>query len=133
VSVGTRGPDRRRFLALIAGGGAALVAAGVGLRIGLDDGTEPAADSVPTPASPTPDAATAAIGERYLEETPTEASAADLRRLLPEELSDVSPGEQTDRVANAVRADFEQDRIVELDGWLLSVTECRLAALSVVS
>lgn len=132
MSAETRRLSRRRFVALAAGGGAAVVAAGAGLRLGFDGEGEPESEEVAATPAPSPDAATEAIGRRYVEETPTETTEAELRRLLPEELVDVAPGEQTGRVAAAVRADFERGRIVELDGWLLSVTECRIAALSVV-
>jgi hypothetical protein len=43
-----------------------------------------------------------------------DASDEDLRQLL----------------AASIRSDFEDDRIVEVDGWVLSPTEARLYALT---
>jgi len=119
--------DRRRFLLLAAGGGAAVVV-GLGLKLGLGDG-DPRTTGA---AGPSP-AAAEAVGRRYLEETPAESTEADLRAALPDELADVQPGEETARLSAAVHADFDQGRTIELDGWLLSVTECRVAALSAVA
>ena len=124
--------DRRRFLLLAAGGGAAVVV-GLGLKLGLGDGDpQTTGGAGPSPAA-APDAAAEAVGRRYLEETPAESTEADLRAALPDELADVQPGEETARLSAAVHADFDQGRTIELDGWLLSVTECRVAALSAVA
>jgi hypothetical protein len=125
------GWSRRRVLALAAAGGAAALATALGLRLGGDDDSSPAAEPVAPP--PSPDDATQAVGRRYLEAVPAEADADVLRGLLPEGLDSPASGEGADQVAAAVRADFAGGGTVELDGWVLSVTECRLAALSALS
>lgn len=124
--------DRRRFLVLAAGGGTAVVV-GLGLKLGLDRGDPQTTGGAGPSPDAAADAAAEAVGRRYLEETPAESTEAELQAALPGELADVQPGEETARLAAAVQADFDQGRTVELDGWLLSVTECRVAALSVVA
>jgi hypothetical protein len=69
---------------------------------------------------------TRAIGRVYLEVVPEEAGPHRLERLL---LTDTG---STDRAAvqHCVRTDFRVGRTVCLDGWVLSVTEARLCALT---
>ncbi len=59
------------------------------------------------------------LGERYLTGFPGEWD----RQRLVENLSSI------DDLHEKVRADFHQGRVVSIDGWRVSVTECRLAAL----
>jgi len=74
-------------------------------------------------------AALARVGRRYLEVTPEERDVATLRARLgelsapPDVLAHVAALEQ------AVRRDFERGDILALDGWILSRTELRAAAL----
>ncbi|MEL7207391.1 MAG: hypothetical protein AAGK32_04015 [Actinomycetota bacterium] len=119
--------DRRQFLAL--GGAATAVVLASGVLGACSDDAGPA---TPDATLPDADEATRAVGERYLAVNPEEQNPAVLRAALPPDLADVTPGQQVDAVDRAVREDFEADRITEVDGWLLSVTECRLAALAVV-
>jgi hypothetical protein len=81
-----------------------------------------------------------ALGVAYLAQFPEERDPIVLARLLLPEfaLSEAAMArldnrQLRDRVAARQRADFVQGRIVSLDGWLLSRTEARLAALSVFS
>ena len=118
---------RRRFLGLMGTAAATfLIGGAVG---GCSDVGDAA---VPTSTRPTADAATRRIGERYLAATPGEHDEAVLRAGLSPAIADADPGGQRAAVDRAVRADFEAGRLVELDGWLLSENECRLAALTVV-
>jgi hypothetical protein len=61
-----------------------------------------------------------ALGRAYLRRYPDEASQGRLAGLVP-----------SDPVLRArrVRADFAAGRVVSLDGWVLSRTECRYCAL----
>ena len=77
------------------------------------------------------------VGTAYLDRVPSEASAS---RLVDRIAADLPEGRRTVRdasddelrslLAASVRSDFEQDRIVEVDGWVLSPTEARLYALT---
>lgn len=74
-------------------------------------------------------AALARIGRRYLEVTPAERDVATLRARLGEF---ATPGDVLAHAAaleRAVRRDFERGDILALDGWILSRTELRAAAL----
>lgn len=72
------------------------------------------------------------VGADYLRRQPDEADAGRLRRLLGLAASDL-PGEpgpsEIAALAARHREDFRAGRVVQLDGWVLSVTELRLAAL----
>jgi len=74
------------------------------------------------------------VGERYLEETPSERRLKVLVETLRQELElDPAVGsrqELAERVAAAVRRDFTDGRTVTVDGWVLSATEARLAAVA---
>ncbi|MFO7588644.1 MAG: hypothetical protein R6X22_11290 [Gemmatimonadota bacterium] len=75
------------------------------------------------------DATLRSIGRSYRTETPTESDAESLRALLLDgspESADWSGLER--RLRERIRADFDSDRTVLVDGWLLSVTEARQAA-----
>lgn len=78
------------------------------------------------------------IGREYLRLVPTEASRAVLTSLvsagLPGGSRAVATASDEDlrlRVLLGTQRDFEEGRTVRLDGWVLSVTETRLCALSV--
>jgi hypothetical protein len=64
--------------------------------------------------------AMAVVGERYLRAHPEEASLGTLQALVPE---------VRQVLLQQIACDFRDDDIVELDGWLLSRTECRHCAL----
>lgn len=130
---------RRSFIA----GGAALGVLGVtGLASCSDDGDGSAAittnsqatastlSPVPKLGSP-PQDYIRRVGEAYRSEVPGEDDATTLEELLPDlvglgaaEMVGVLP-----TLEPSVTEDFQSGRTVELDGWLLAVTEGRAAAL----
>ncbi len=75
------------------------------------------------------------IGQHYLQRYPQEA---DVEQLLSLIAADVVAGAQRDpqelrmRLAQKVRQDFADERVVNLQGWLLARTEARLCALAVL-
>ena len=126
----SRRPTRRRFLlglgvaGLWSAGMAALAACradGAGRRLArlLADG-----------------ALAERVGRAYLELFPDEATAAELTALLYRDLGVrmrlASAATLRRRLAERVRQDFVEDRVVELRGWFLARTEARLAALAVL-
>jgi hypothetical protein len=72
-----------------------------------------------------------AIGHAYLALAPEEASATCLLRRIHRSLADRRAGARDLRelVARRIAQDFAEDRIVELQGWILARTEARLCAL----
>lgn len=75
----------------------------------------------------------AALGERYLEVRPDEASAAWLARaLFGEDLmraKNVDRSRFVDRVAAGCASDYRNGKLVVLRGWTLTRTEGRVLAL----
>jgi hypothetical protein len=80
-----------------------------------------------------PDAAVAAalarIGRRYLEITPAERDPATLRAQLGAFATPADALAHAAALERAVRRDFTRGDILALDGWILSRTELRVAAL----
>jgi hypothetical protein len=85
-------------------------------------------------------ASAAALGRRYLRAHPAAASVdrlcdgvvarlADGRRAIAEADED---GLRR-LLAGAVREDFASDRVIDVDGWVLSATEARLYALAALA
>lgn len=74
-------------------------------------------------------AAVVAVGRSYLFAVPGATHADDLRRDLALDGSATSAVPVDADLDAAVRDDFGEGRIVLLDGWMLSRTEARLAAL----
>jgi hypothetical protein len=77
------------------------------------------------------------VGRAYLDTAPEHASVArlvdDVVAGLPagrDTVRDAKQDELRDLLAARIRADFEEDRIVDVDGWILSPTEARLFALA---
>ncbi len=75
----------------------------------------------------------ATVGRVYLQQAPQERSAEVLIERLSADLG-VNVDALTDTavypaMADAIRGDFERARVVELDGWILSMTEARIAAV----
>jgi hypothetical protein len=113
---------RRTVLKGLGAGGVVAVAGGyVGFRLAEDDD--------PTP--PTVAEELAAVGARYLDEYPDEADRTTLLEGLPALDGEVPehPGRTLAVLAPQVEADYGADETVSLDGWVLSRTECRAAAL----
>lgn len=75
------------------------------------------------------------VGERYLQCTPHEADAAVLTSLLniDEALVPHEPDALVDFVRERIRRDFAEGRTADVDGWVLSVTEARLCAMTALA
>lgn len=74
------------------------------------------------------------IGGAYLDGTPPEARQDRLvRALLEDERGDLVSQDDPEALkgflADRIRRDFEADRTVIVEGWVLAVTEARQAAL----
>lgn len=106
--------SRRSALQLLAGGGLALA-----LPSGCGWWDEPDGTV----------AGIAAVGEAYLATAPGERDEAVLRAALPPHGAD-DPEAALAELAPAIAEDFATGRTVVLDGWLLSLTEARVAALA---
>jgi hypothetical protein len=125
--------DRRTLLRALGTKALLLaVAANGGAALGCGPEAEPEADAL--------DAILAALsegrdlGRSYLAERPEERSRQALRGLLlpePESRWAAWPGmELARRLAGEMDADFEQGRVVAVQGWVLSRVEARLFALA---
>lgn len=126
-------PDRRTLLKGI-GAGAVLVVGGVaGWQLLGDDGAGPTTTTAPPPPEPASSLGDAlvAVGSRYLAAHPDEADRATLLAALPQLQGQVPerPGQALRVLADQAEADHEAGEVVALDGWVLSRTECRAAAL----
>jgi siroheme synthase len=73
------------------------------------------------------------LGDLYRARVPAEDSVhALMRQLLNDrEVARLRPGDPAlaRRLAEQVRTDFQHERVVLLDGWVLSLTEARQCAL----
>lgn len=128
------GISRRTAIGIL---GASAVAAALGIAVvRRDAGPEPALVQPGIPGEGEGGSNTgstggiAAIGEAYLAAEPAEADRASLFAALgiaPDAVGD--PNAQLDALAGEIHLDFEEGRTVRLGGWLLSLTEARLAAL----
>jgi hypothetical protein len=130
--------ERRTVLKGLGAGGLVVAAGGVvGWRL-LDDQEGDDTPSEPTLATPEPQAtlgdALVAVGSAYLEQVPDEADVDTLLAALPALGGEVpdDPGHALQVLAPAVVADVEAGEVVALDGWVLTRTECRAAALYAV-
>ncbi len=121
-------PTRRLVLAALLGG-SALVAAGIGVARVAGDSDDGGTASEPTDVPA--DAALAALGQRYLREVPDERDEAVLLAALPALGGSVpsDPAAQLAALREQIAADYAADEMVELDGWLITRTEGRAAAL----
>ncbi len=70
------------------------------------------------------------VGLAYLQQVPAEADRARLIALLGPEMLNAENAHTL--LADMTRADFAANRTIIVQGWILSVTEARLAALAVV-
>lgn len=106
--------DRRRLLAAL-----------VGSPILVAVGTSGCTDSTSDPG----EAAVRAVGERYRAAVPQENDQEKLMGLL--DLPAESPFGMAglESLNPMIDRDFVANRTVTLDGWMLSRTECRAAAL----
>jgi hypothetical protein len=127
-------PDRRTVLKGLAAGGVVVVGgAFVAQQVRDDDAPAPPATTAPPPPEPrsTMGDALVAVGIRYLEDVPEEADQAFLLEQLPalEGTVPERPGPMLGVLAPQAVADHTIGDLVELDGWVLSRTEARAAAL----
>lgn len=130
--------SRRR---LLAGAGvlSAAVAAGVVVPQLIDDPEadepedgEPQDQSGEHEAPDSPTEAIALVGAAYLADAPAEENDVDLLRSLLPTLTATSANDLVDQLATLrepVQEDFAEDRTASIDGWVLSLTEARAAAL----
>ena len=79
----------------------------------------------------------ATVGRRFLDLHPQRASTVLLvdeltAQIVPEgvPLAGFPPREIVARTSKRIQRDFEEDRVVELDGWVLAHTEVSLCALA---
>jgi hypothetical protein len=129
--------DRRTVLKGLGAGGVLLGGGLVAWQVLDDEGGGEAGGGTTTTAPPPPDPASSlgdalvAVGGRYLEAHPEEADRAALLAALPplEGRVPEHPGQGLQVLADQAAADHESGDVVALDGWVLSVTECRAAAL----
>jgi hypothetical protein len=81
----------------------------------------------------------AIVGREYLRHVPGEADVAVLLGLIGStwpgggaELRDSSTEKLRDSLRQQQREDFEHGRVVNVGGWILSVTEARVCALTAI-
>ena len=67
------------------------------------------------------------LGQRYLDAHPEDADRETLRRALGLDPSD-SEATRLARIDDALRRDLEAGNVVDIEGWQLTRTECRLYA-----
>ena len=74
------------------------------------------------------------VGETYLKQLRGEDSSAEtIRSMLEAALQATGATDIPDQAMLAVEQDFRDGRLCELDGWVLSLNECRLSALAYLS
>jgi hypothetical protein len=118
--------DRRRFLQLSALGIVATVADSA--CVPADARVDAAADR-PELLSMLGPERVRQLGAHYRASTPAENSADGLRAALSSGSSLRIPFIKSGSLESQIRDDFAAGRIVVVDGWVLSVTEARQAAL----
>lgn len=124
--------NRRRFIVMTAGG-AALVGAGAagGLWLFCADGTVVAAGAQLDDIARSMNGA-ASTGRAWAGQHPDADPRAELLSSLGLAAGGRIEAERLgERIAARVEADFTEDKLFEHEGWLLSDTEARLAALHV--
>lgn len=73
----------------------------------------------------------ATIGKRYLASLKGEPPDGEsLRTQIARDLSATGAEDLAEQARLAIAANFERSEVCELDGWTLSVTECRMGALA---
>jgi hypothetical protein len=118
--------DRRRFLQLSALGIVAAVADSA--CVASSDRADGAVDRPQLLAMLGPERVRQ-LGAHYRASTPSENSAAALRAALSSGHGSQSPSIKSGSLDDQIRDDFAAERTVIVDGWVLSVTEARQAAL----
>lgn len=125
--------NRKRFL-LLAG---AVFSATVGKWLSLDSSTPGRPPLCPSFLTGLfDDAEILRLGDLYRARVPEEDSVhALMRQLLSDRvISGLPPGDPalSGRLAEQVHRDFQSQRVVQLEGWLLSLTEARQCALMAI-
>lgn len=74
------------------------------------------------------------IGKKWIDDHPQEATVSQLKQKLLQgsRLNDYDQASQSDRskhLQSRIKADFAQSRTLIAEGWILTLTECRVAAL----
>jgi hypothetical protein len=118
--------DRRRFLQLSALGIVATVADSA--CVASSDRPDAAVDRPQLLAMLGPERVRQ-LGAHYRASTPSENSADALHAALSSGHGPRTPSIKSGPLDNQIRDDFEAGRTVIVDGWVLSVTEARQAAL----
>ncbi|MCX4246597.1 hypothetical protein [Paraliomyxa miuraensis] len=85
----------------------------------------------PIPTAPVP-TAVFVLGRQYLAAHPEENDLGTLRAALGLDVPEPDPG-TIDDFDGAIRHDLQTRDVVELEGWQLSRTECRLYALATLT
>jgi hypothetical protein len=70
------------------------------------------------------------LGRRYRHRHPDQHSIGDLCRALGGDPLPVEPGQWRRAAERALRGDLEAGRSIELDGWVVTLTEARLLGLA---
>ena len=127
-------PTRRCVLIGLGAGGVAVAGGLAGWQLlGDDDGSTASTTTAPRQPEPasTLSEALVAGGGRYLEEFPDEADQDVLLEALPPLEGQVPehPSQALPVLGPQASADHEAGDVVVIDGWVLSRTECRAAAL----
>ncbi|MEZ4511554.1 MAG: hypothetical protein R3C62_06750 [Chloroflexota bacterium] len=127
--------DRRTFLQMLLGVSAATAASSLLGRLPGVLGAENTAQDLLRVFGSLESAT--AVGQDYLAVYPAQASVAALTASLVGGLTAVNPHWQTLRKAELqaalrtqIRNDFADERIVKLQGWLVSLTEAQLCGLA---
>ena len=115
--------DRRRFLQL-SGLGVVAIAADVACSQRADSALDQPALIAVLGAD-----RVRQLGERYRAQTPSEGNAESLRAAIGKDRGWRIPFLGNESIASQIEDDFEHDRTVLVDGWVLAVTEARQAAL----
>lgn len=137
-------PSRRQFLASLVAFGAALIAPGITVDLSRDAAWSPGDAFDRSRAALTElfgDLDNAqAVGAEYLRLRPEDADRARLLGLIaasiPADPAALRRREQSavmHMLEDSVRRDFEHARMIQLRGWMLSITEARLCALSALA
>jgi hypothetical protein len=115
--------ERRRFLQLATLGVVAAIASPIYRRLNRYDGPvdHPQLIDVLGPAR------VQELGAHYRSATPSESTGDALRQALANSRSRPFFGRKL--IADLIREDFSSGRTALVDGWVLSVTEARQAAL----
>jgi len=126
---------RRTFLTAAAAGAAAVIGGVGGAVTGWRPWRvlvefDPVARAAPFVALFTRPDSAAAIGRAYLEVAPDEG---DVHHLTSTLRSHLPAGPLRAAVAQRVHDDFDSQRVVTVDGWVLSQTEARLCAIAALA